>query len=140
MKLIELSLAAFLFVVTSYLIVSNYTYNINMARSHNVKTKIINAVNYTQKKSLVDDKEYNIRFNLDNSQIDYINNTLKLDDVFLYECKNSSNNFTRTMTKKNNLDKGFTIIIKDKKSKKIYDTITYNTTNGLNLAVLNHEG
>lgn len=44
------------------------------------------------------------------------------------------------MTKKNNLDKGFTIIIKDKKSKKIYDTITYNTTNGLNLAVLNHEG
>lgn len=140
MKLIELSLAAFLFVATSYLIVSNYTYNINMARSHNVKTKIINAVNYTQKKSLVDDKEYNIRFNLDNSQIDYINNTLKLDDVFLYECKNSSNNFTRTMTKKNNLDKGFTIIIKDKKSKKIYDTITYNTTNGLNLAVLNHEG
>lgn len=93
-----------------------------------------------KKKSLVDDKEYNIRFNLDNSQIDYINNTLKLDDVFLYECKNSSNNFTRTMTKKNNLDKGFTIIIKDKKSKKIYDTITYNTTNGLNLAVLNHEG
>lgn len=140
MKLIELSLAAFLFVATSYLIVSNYTYNINSARSHNVKTKIINAVNYTQKKSLVDDKEYNIRFNLDNSQIDYINNTLKLDDVFLYECKNSSNNFTRTMTKKNNLDKGFTILIKDKKSKKIYDTITYNTTNGLNLAVLNHEG
>lgn len=140
MKLIELSLAAFLFVATSYLIISNYTYNINRARSHNVKTKIINAVNYTQKKSLVDDKEYNIRFNLDNSQIDYINNTLKLDDVFLYECKNSSNNFTRTMTKKNNLDKGFTIIIKDKKSKKIYDTITYNTTNGLNLAVLNHEG
>ena len=56
MKLIELSLAAFLFVATSYLIVSNYTYNINRARSHNVKTKIINAVNYTQKKSLVDDK------------------------------------------------------------------------------------
>ena len=52
MKLIELSLAAFLFVATSYLIVSNYTYNINRARSHNVKTKIINAVNYTQKKML----------------------------------------------------------------------------------------
>ena len=82
---------------------------------------------------------YEIVFNLDNNKIEYIGNTLKLDDRFIYETNNVEHNFTRKITKKGNLDRGFTIIIKDKKSKKIYDRLSYNTTNGLNIAVLSNE-
>lgn len=137
--LVEATISIFLFVVTSYFIISNYTYELNKIRSYNVKNRIITMMNYVQKKSYVDNKLYNISFNLDKKQIEYIDNILKLDDTFLYECLGSDNSFIRHTTHKGNLDKGFTIIIKDKKNKIIYNKISYNTTNGLNLSVLNHE-
>lgn len=136
--LVEVSLTMFLFSITSYFIISQYAYKINKAKSYNIKNKIISSVNYLQKRSFVDDKLYNIVFNLDKKQIEYVDKVLKLDDTFLYECMGNNNNFVRTVTNKGNLDKGFTIIIKDKNNK-IYDKFSYNTTNGLNLAVLNNE-
>lgn len=137
--LVELIIVISLISLTSFFIITNYNRSINRARSYNIKNKIINTMNYLQKKSNVDEKMYEIVFNLDNNKIDYIGNTLKLDDRFIYETNNVEHNFTRKVTKKGNLDRGFTIIIKDKKSKKIYDRLSYNTTNGLNIAVLSNE-
>ena len=136
--LVEMVMTMFLFVITSYFLITSYTYQINKQKSYNVKNRIISAMNYVQKKSFIDDKIYSISFNLDKKQIEYVDKVLKLDDVFLYECRGKSNNFIRTITDKGNLDKGFTIIIKDKNNK-VYDKISYNTTNGLNLAVLKNE-
>ena len=137
--LVELIIVISLISLTSFFIITNYNRSINRARSYNIKNKIINTMNYLQKKSNVDEKMYEIVFNLDNNKIEYIGNTLKLDDRFIYETNNVEHNFTRKITKKGNLDRGFTIIIKDKKSKKIYDRLSYNTTNGLNIAVLSIE-
>lgn len=136
--LTEMALVMFMFVITSYFLIIGYTQQINRQKSYNVRNKIISMMNYVQKKSYVDDKLYSINFNLDKKQIEYIDKVLKLDDAFLYECMGSNNNFVRTFTDKGNLNKGFTIVIKDK-NKVMYDKVVYNTTNGLNLSVLKHE-
>ncbi len=128
-NLIELTVVMFLISITMYLSVGVYNNIVNRYQSYRMKVMIISLINKNNR---------NIRFELDNKRIILENEIIHLDKKFNYESKNISNNFNRTFNDDGNLNKGFTIIIKDKNNK-ILQKITYSTLSGLSMPILNTE-
>ena len=137
--LLESVVILFFIISTSTFLIFSYKENLNNNMAYNNKINIINLVNYAVKKSLYDKKNYEINFNLNEHNIVFLDNKINLNKNFIFETKNISNNFIRKTTKKGNLDKGFTIYIKAKNKKKIYETIIFNNSNGLLKPILNEK-
>ena len=127
--IVVVCLASTIYFTTRYMTKKIY---INVA--YNQKIKIISLIDYIQRKSLYDNIDYEIIFNLESKEIYYLDKVLKLDSRFTYITKNISNNFKRKVNKNGNFDNGFTIEITRKD--KVYSKITVNTANGLNIPLL----
>ncbi|WP_156285970.1 hypothetical protein [Oceanivirga salmonicida] len=126
-----IELVIVMFLITFSIFISYVTYYniVNRIQSYKVKIEIISIINSKYKE---------INFNLENKKIFAGGKMIKLNDRFNYESKNISNTFTRTFNENGNLDKGFTILIKDKNNK-ILQTIIYNTNSGLDIPILREE-
>lgn len=137
-NLLELVFVMFFISISSYFLLSKYKENLLYNKSYSEKIKIINIVNFAIKKAEVDKKEYQIFFNLKEYNIKFLDEIILLDKDFIYETNNKSNNFSRYITKNNNINIGFTIKIKGKNNK-VYRNITYKTNNGLSSAILDEK-
>lgn len=137
-NLLELVFVMFFISISSYFLLSKYRENLLYNKSYSEKIKIINIVNFAIKKAEVDKKEYQIFFNLKEYNIKFLDEIILLDKDFIYETNNKSNNFSRYITKNNNINIGFTIKIKGKNNK-VYRNITYKTNNGLSSAILDEK-
>ena len=127
--IVVICLASTIYFTTRYMINKIY-----VNEAHKQKIKIINLIDYVQKKAVYDNRDYEIIFNLESKEIYYLDKVVKLDDRFTYITKNTSNDFKRKVNKQGNFDKGFTIEII--KKDKTYSKISVNTANGLNIPLI----
>lgn len=133
MSLIEISLFVVICSVSSVGIYNSYRHISFVYESKIEKNNIINAVNLTEKKAIVDSKNYKIEFNLKDKKIYYLNKEMNLNNKFEYSSKNIDDYFIRNINKEGKLDRGFTIEIKEKGTDKIYQKIIFNNNSSMAL-------
>lgn len=134
MRLIEIYICLFIFLATSFLYINHNRKNLMSNKAYYIKNEITDIIDLSRKTAISNGKIEVIHFNLDNKKINYLDKYLDLDNSFVYDSKNKSNNFVRIINENGNFNKGFTINILDSEGR-VYQSIVYSNNNGLLLPV-----
>ncbi|CAM3111838.1 hypothetical protein STFE110948_02645 [Streptobacillus felis] len=140
-SLIEVIIYISLVIITFFLSFNTFFKLLEKQKLRKDIFEIVSTFRKYQKKSEINGIYIPIFIDLENNEIFFDKKTIKLSEEFKYLSKNKDENisFERYFTNKGNLNKGFSILIYNKKNRLMAE-ISFDNSNSLEYPIINVKG